>query len=120
MAYTTPTRVKDRIGASNVPSSVTDAMVGSIIVDSDEFIDAWGVTDSNVQQAASTAYAAYLLCIRIGTGVSTEASDFRLGKLSISKDGTARNLLAMGQEFKAEAERLLRKTRGVPISVVNS
>lgn len=111
--YTAVDDVKDRIGSSNIPSAITDAMIQQFIVDGDAYIDdrtnsTWASnyslsaenygTDRAIK-SISTNLALSKLYGRLGGG----KGNYKIGDFSMSK----KELIEQAKYYEDLAEKSL-------------
>jgi len=124
MTYNNADNVKNLVGSTNIPTTVSDAMITEFIVDSDGLIDAltqvtagfWGtvaysttVDDTGVARdiRAASAFLSGATLLRRMISEDVEGTAFVTGPISEDRKNKIRDMLAMAENYQKQAMKII-------------
>jgi len=129
VTYNSATNVRNLVGDTNVPNTVSDAMIFEFIVNNDGLIDAltqvsagfWGtvtystsVDDAGVDRGirAASAFLSASTLLRRMISEDVEGTAFTTGPISEDRKNKIRDMLAMAMNYEKQAMAIIEKNRG--------
>jgi hypothetical protein len=113
-ARTTKDKVRNRIGAANIDSDITDESLDEYIADVSAYIERYkqtttfGTYDDELVESVATDLACARVLLHMAGGKFYGGADYRIGPWTTVKTTGGRQLIALAEQFRASADRGLR------------
>jgi len=113
-ARTTKDKVRHRLGIANIDSDIDDETLDEYIEDVSAYIERYAQKttfsslDDPLVEAIATDLVAARVCLHMAGGKFYGGADYRIGPWTTTKSTGGRQLIALAEQFRQEAERGLR------------